>query len=138
MYLSGYLKQHQAEYYRRLSTIRVEGDWESWVTFFLEGVAVAAAEAERSIIAIASLVSADRRRLLASHKAGPASYRLFEMLPMMPRFTVERVRQKLETSFPTANAAVKVLEDLGIVSEMTGQKTNRSYGYKTYIDVLSR
>jgi len=138
MYLSGYLKQHQAEYYRRLSTIRVEGDWESWVTFFLEGVAVAAAEAQRSIIAIASLVSADRRRLLASHKAGPASYRLFEMLPMMPRFTVERVRQKLETSFPTANAAVKVLEDLGIVSEMTGQKTNRSYGYKTYIDVLSR
>jgi Fic family protein len=138
MYLSGYLKQHQAEYYRLLSMIRTEGDWESWVAFFLEGVAMAAADAERSIIAIASLVSADRRRLLASPKAGPASYRLFEMLPMMPRFTVERVRQKLETSFPTANAAVKVLEDLDIVSEMTGQKTNRSYGYKTYIELLSR
>lgn len=138
MYLSGYLKQHQAEYYRRLSAIRTDGDWETWVTFFLEGVAVAAADAEQSIIAIASLVSADRRRLLASSKAGTASYRLFEMLPMMPRFTIERVRHQLETSFPTANAAVKVLEDLGIVSEMTGQKTNRSYGYKPYIDLLSR
>jgi len=29
MYLSGYLKQHQAEYYRRLSAIRTEGDWET-------------------------------------------------------------------------------------------------------------
>lgn len=138
MYLSGYLKQHQTEYYRRLSIIRTEGDWESWVTFFLEGVAVAAADAERGIIAIASLVAADRRLLLASPKAGPASYRLFEMLPMMPRFTVESLRHKLETSFPTANAAVKVLEDLGIVSEMTGQKTNRSYGYKSYIALLSQ
>jgi len=47
MYLSGYLKQHQAEYYRRLSAVRTEGDWEGWVAFFLEAVASAAAEAER-------------------------------------------------------------------------------------------
>ena len=138
MYLSGYLKQHQMEYYRRLSLIRSEGVWEAWVVFFLEGVATAAADAERGIIAIASLVAADRRRLLESPKAGPASYRLFESLPMMPRFTIERVRQKLETSFPTANAAVKVLEDLGIATEMTGQKKNRSYSYLPYIELLSR
>ena len=138
MYLSGYLKQHQAEYYRRLSAIRTEGDWETWVTFFLEGVAVAAGDAERNIIEVASLVAADRKRLLQSPKAGPASYRLFEMLPIMPRFTIERVRQQLDTSFPTATAAVKVLEDLGIVAEMTGQKKNRSYSYQAYVELLSR
>jgi Fic family protein len=137
MYLSGYLKQHQAEYYRRLSNIRSEGDWEAWVTFFLEGVSVAAADAEHSIIEVASLIAADRKRLLQSPKAGPASYRLFEMLPMMPRFTIERVRQQLDTSFPTATAAVKVLEDLGIVTEMTGQKKNRSYSYQAYVELLS-
>ena len=138
MYLSGFLKQHQAEYYRRLSTIRTEGDWESWVSFFLEGVATAATDAEKNIIAVASLVAADRRRLLQSPKAGPASYRLFEMLPMMPRFTIERVRQKLDTSFPTATAAVKALEYLGIVMEMTGQKKNRSYSYQAYVELLTR
>ena len=138
MYLSGYLKQHQAEYYRRLSAIRTEGDWEGWVRFFLEGVAEAAADAERNIIAVASLVAADRKRLLNSPKAGPASYRLFEMLPMMPRFTIERVRQELDTTFPTATAAVKVLEDLGIVAEMTGQKKNRTYSYQGYVELLSR
>lgn len=136
MYLSGYLKQHQAEYYRRLSTIRTDGDWEGWVAFFLEAVAHAAAEAERSIVAIASLVAADRRKLLASSKAGPASYRLFEMLPMMPRFTIEHARQKLDTSFPTATAAVKVLEELGVVTEQTGQKRGRSYSYAAYVGLL--
>ena len=138
MYLSGFLKQHQAEYYRRLSIIRTEGDWESWVSFFLEGVAVAAADAERSIIDIASLIAADRRKLLQSPKASRASYRLFELLPMMPRFTVERARQQLETTFPTANAAVQVLEQLGIVVEVTGQKKNRSYSYQGYVDLLTR
>ncbi|MDO9235053.1 MAG: Fic family protein [Aquabacterium sp.] len=138
MYLSGYLKQYQSEYYRRLSAIRTDGDWESWVTFFLEGVATAASDAEKNIIEVASLVTGDRKRLLQSSKAGPASYRLFEMLPMMPRFTIERVRQQLDTSFPTAAAAVKVLEDLGIVTEMTGQKKNRSYSYQAYIELLSR
>lgn len=137
MYLSGYLKQHQAEYYRRLSGVRTEGDWEGWVAFFLEGVAKAALDAERNIVAIASLLAADRRRLLASPKAGPASYRLFELLPMMPRFTIEQVRQKLGASFPTATAAVKVLEELGLVVELTGQKKNRNYSYQPYVALLT-
>ena len=138
MYLSGYLKQHPMEYYRRLSLIRTEGDWEGWLAFFLEGVAVAANEAERCIIEIASLINADRKKLLAAEKAGPASYRLFELLPMMPRFTIDRVKQELDTTFPTANATIKMLEDLGIVTETTGQKKNRSYLYQGYVGKLSQ
>ena len=138
MYLSGYLKQHQAEYYRRLSAIRTDGDWESWVTFFLEGVSTAAGDAQRSVIEVASLITADRKRLLQSANVGSASYRLFEMLPTMPRFTIERVRQQLGTSFPTATAAVRALEEIGIVFEMTGQKKNRNYSYKAYVKLLSR
>ena len=138
MYLSGYLKQHQDEYYRRLSAIRGEGDWEGWVSFFLEGVAAASAAAERGIIDVASLITADRKQLLESAKAGPVSYRLFELLPMMPRFSVEHVRRRLETTFPTASAAVKLLEYLGIVAELTGQKKNRVYSYQAYVGLLSR
>jgi Fic family protein len=138
LYLSGYLKQHQAEYYRLLSGLRTEGNWEAWVSFFLDGITTAAADAERTIVDIATLIAADRRRLLDSPKSGAAAYRLFEMLPMMPRFTVERTRQKLDTSFPTANAAVKTLTELGIVTEMTGQRKNRSFGYQAYIELLTK
>lgn len=137
MYLSGYLKQHQTVYYQHLSRIRSEGAWEPWVSFFLEGVSTAAEQAERSIIAIASQVATDRRRLLSSSKATPAVYRLFETLPTMPRFTVERARQSLDTSYPTANAAIKTLQELGIVTELTGQKKHRSYSYQSYIDLLA-
>ncbi|MCY7316454.1 MAG: Fic family protein [Rubrivivax sp.] len=66
VYLGSDLKQNQAEYYRRLSAVRTDGDWAGWVTFSLDGVETAASDAERSIVAIASLVAADCRRLLAA------------------------------------------------------------------------
>ncbi len=138
LYLSGYLKRNQTEYYRLLSGTRADGNWEAWVSFFLAGVAESAAEAEANIVEVATLVTADRRRLLDASKATSAAYRLFEMLPMMPRFTVERVRQNLGTSFPTANAAVKLLAELGIVVEVTGQRKNRTFSYQAYIRLLSR
>ena len=138
MYLSGYLKQHQSEYYRRLSAIRTEGDWEGWVQFFLEAVQNAAAQSERAVVALASLVANDRRRLLAHPKANAISYRLFELLPTMPRLSVDRVREALQTTFPTANAAIKLLEALGILTELTGQKKNRTFSYAAYIQLLSQ
>jgi len=138
MYLSGYVKRHQREYYRLLSAVRTDGDWEAWVAFFLEAVEDAVTEAERDIVAIASLVAADRRRLLAAPRVGAVMLRLFELLPVMPRFTIEQVRRKLETTFPTATASVKLLQELGIVSELTGQKKNRSFSYSAYVELLAR
>ena len=137
MYLSGYLKQHQSEYYRRLSAIRTEGDWEGWVQFFLEAVQNAAAQSERAVVALASLVANDRRRLLAHPKANAVSYRLFELLPTMPRLSVDRVCGAMQTTFPTANSAIKLLEELGILTELTGQKKNRTFSYAAYIQLLA-
>jgi len=137
VYISGYLKQHQAEYVRRLSAVRTEGDWEGWVGFFLDGVETAATDAERGIVAIASLINADRKRLLAAPRVGAVALRLFELLPLMPRFTIEQARQKLDTTFPTATAAVKLLQDLGLLTELTGQKKNRLFSYAAYVELLA-
>jgi hypothetical protein len=90
------------------------------------------------IAALLGLITGDRRRLLAAPRVGAVALRLFELLPVTPRFTIEHVRQKLETTFPTATAAVNLLEDLAIVSELTGQKKNRSFSYRAYVELLAR
>lgn len=138
MYLSGYLKQHQSEYYQRLSAIRTRGDWEGWIQFFLEAVQNAATKSERDVVALASLVANDRRRILEHSKSNAVTYRLFELLPKMPRLSVERVRSVLQISFPTANTAIKLLEELGVLVEVTGQKKNRTFSYSAYIKILSQ
>jgi hypothetical protein len=46
-------------------------------------------------VASATLLSNDRRILLAGSNAGPSRYRLFETLPMMPRFTIDQLSRRL-------------------------------------------
>lgn len=135
--LSGFLKRHQQAYYQHLSAVRTHGNWEEWVSFFLQGVEAAASQAEQSIVAQASLIHTDRRRLLAAPRVSATAYRLFELLPTMPRFTIDGVKKALETTFPTANAAVGLLEELGIVVEVTGQKKNRSFSYAAYVALMA-
>jgi hypothetical protein len=69
---------------------------------------------------------------------GTYSISIFEKLPMMPRFTIQAIRQQLDTTFPTATAAVMALQALGIVTEITGQKKNRQYSYQSYVELLSQ
>ncbi|MBP2199236.1 Fic family protein [Pantoea cypripedii] len=136
LYVSGYLKSHQEEYYRCLSEIRSDGNWEQWITFFLEGVEIAAEEAQKSIIQIASLIAMHRKRLLANASTSLPTMRLFELLPVMPRLTVERAQAELSVTFPTASAAIKVLEATDILVETTGRARGKSYVYKDYVDLL--
>ncbi|MCK5068958.1 MAG: Fic family protein [Desulfocapsa sp.] len=39
LYLSRYINRNKATYYRLLQEVRVQGDWEEWLLFILEGVA---------------------------------------------------------------------------------------------------
>jgi Fic family protein len=62
LYLSLYFKGHREEYYRRLGAVRVNGDWEGWLRFFLEGVRTVADEAVSAVREMSALVTADRAR----------------------------------------------------------------------------
>jgi Fic family protein len=45
LHLSYYFKLHRTEYYDRLMAVRLAGDWEGWIRFFLTGVVQTAREA---------------------------------------------------------------------------------------------
>jgi Fic family protein len=48
LYLSYYFKQNRMEYYDRLMAVRIKGDWENWIKFFLRGIASVSDEATES------------------------------------------------------------------------------------------
>lgn len=136
LYVSGYLKRHQRVYYDRLSAIRHEGDWEGWVSFFLEAVEAAADEAQNSIVALAACIAEDRKRVLALGTSTLATLRLFELLPTMPRINIDRAAQVLEVSAPTAAKAISGLQVAGVLQETTGRARNQSFLYARYVQLL--
>ncbi|MGO1540133.1 MAG: Fic family protein [Luteimonas sp.] len=135
-YVSGYLKQHQSAYYERLSAIRQDGDWDGWVSFFLEAVEAAADDAQAGIVAIATLIAEDRKRVLDIGTSTLATLRLFELLPTMPRITIDRAAKVLEVSNPTATKAIQGLREADVLRETTGRLRNQSFLYSRYVELL--
>jgi Fic family protein len=136
LYLSLFFKQHRAEYYRLLNAVRLEGAWEAWVAFFLEGVSTIADEAATTARDLFVLVNKDRGRVLGARNSSVTAARLLELLPRRPMVTIPAIVRLLKTSKPTAAKAVSVLERLGILKETTGRRRDRTYGYRAYLERL--
>jgi Fic family protein len=136
LYLSLYLKQNQAAYYRWLSAVRTEGDWTGWLRFFLDGVAEIADDATRAVRGLYARVSEDRRTLLATPGVTVTAIQLFEQLPEHPVITMPGVTRLLSTSKPTAGKAIEVLIRVGILAEVGAKKRDRLYRYAGYLERL--
>ena len=134
LYLSLFFKRNQPEYYRRLGTVRTDGDWEGWIDFFLDGVSTIAEEAIALVCELFALVSRDRARILESRMASVTAIRLFELLPRHPMLTVALAMKLTDTSKPTATRAIDMLGTTGVLVETTGKKRDRSFAYQAYIN----
>ena len=133
LYLSLFFKRHREDYYRRLSAVRVDGDWEGWLDFFLDGVATIADEAVESARELFSLIAADRARILAHPGTSIVALRLFELLPRHPVLSVAAVMRHVQTTKPTAGRAIELLVAAGVLVETTGRKRDRSFVYQAYL-----
>lgn len=136
LYLSLFLKRHRDDYNRRLNAVRVDGDWEGWLDFFLDGVATIADEAVASARELFALVAEDRARVLVHDGMSVGALRLFELLTRHPIVTVASAMKLVETSKPTASRAIELLVQTGVLVESTGRKRDRSYAYRAYLDRL--
>jgi Fic family protein len=136
LYLSLYLKQNQAAYYRWLEAIRTEGDWVGWLRFLLVGVVEIADDATRTARTLYARVTEDRRVLLETAGATVTAIQLFEQLPEHPIVTMPSVTRLLSISKPTAGKAIDVLIRAGILVEVGERKRDRLYRYKGYLRLL--
>ncbi|ACB01031.1 MULTISPECIES: Fic family protein [Cyanophyceae] len=137
LYISYYFKKYRTRYYDLLQGVRDAGDWESWLKFFLRGIAETANEAARTARQIVQLKEEHRILLLErmGRKSGNA-IALLETLYFKPIFTVEHAMEVTRLSYPNANRLVKDLCNIGLLEEITGQKRNRAFCYAPYLAVF--
>jgi len=137
LYLSVYLKEHQAEYYEHLDSIRKSGAWTNWFRFFLEGVQQVAANAATTASALGRQVTKNRKILLSAESITVSAIQLFELLPGHPVISTPLVTRLLNTTKPTAGKAIELLQQNNVLSELGDRKRDRLYCYKSYLDILT-
>jgi Fic family protein len=137
LYLSLYLKQHRAEYYRLLDAVRHDGDWEAWVTFFLEGVNQSATSAVETAHRLLALFQADKQRVQSIGRQSGTTLKVFDALCQRPIGTIGDIAKRADVSFATSSRAIETLKRLDIVNEITGRARDRVFVYRDYVMILN-
>jgi Fic family protein len=137
LYLSLYLKQNREEYYGLLDRVRKDGDWESWIEFFLNGVQQSAEGAVSTAQRLAGLFQEDRNRIQRQGRAAGSALRVHDVLKERPVISLQDITRRAALSFPAASSGMALLEDVGVAKELTGKKRNRAFGYSRYLAILA-
>lgn len=136
LYLSLFFKEHRATYYDLLDRVRREGDWERWLTFFLEGVESTADNAVTTARRLAEMFARDQGRIQAEGRRAGSALRVHGVLKERPITSIGDVHRRTGLSFPAAAAAMDLLVRLGIAREVTGRRRDRFFAYEEYITIL--
>lgn len=138
LYLSLYFKTHRQEYYDLLQRVRTEGDWESWLSFFVTGVKETAESAVQTANALVKLFDADRRRIQVIGRITSSALRVHHALQHSPVISVSKAAHMTGLTVPTITSSLLALEKAGIARELTGQQRGRLFGYEEFIKILSQ
>jgi len=134
LYLSYYFKLYRSEYYEKLMNVRLNGDWESWIKFFLKGVAFVAEEAINTAKNILQL----RERCLSKIANQNSNFiKLLDRLFEDPVITKKEASDLLNVATGTAGSIVDAFCDMGILIDTTPKKQRyKKYLFSEYFELL--
>jgi len=137
LYMSLFLKKHRSLYYEYLNAVRFEGNWEQWISFFLEGIYVTAKDAKNILKSIQQLFNKDLEKIKTLKRAKESALAVFERFKQKPLLTVSELVKLTKLSKPTIAKTIEHLMKFGIVKPATDKSWGQIYSYQKYIDKLN-
>ncbi|HEY4364319.1 MAG TPA: Fic family protein [Bryobacteraceae bacterium] len=124
LYMSAFFEREKERYMDLLFGVSTKGDWESWISFCLQGVVEQALDTEKRCDKLVGLHRDFHGRL----KGG--SVRLSTLVDSLfesPVVLVTRVKETFRVTYHTAKADLEKLTRLGIVEPLPDMKTITYY-----------
>lgn len=137
LYLSLFFKKNRQSYYDLLQRVRTEGDWESWLRFFLEGVLQTSDQAVDAARRTVQMFEQHRRTLERYKRSAASALRLQEAMQRKPVLSIGGAAQLTGLTVPTVTAALEKMGNEGLVEEVTGRRRDRVFVYTPYVRLLS-
>ena len=123
LYLSRYINQNKADYYRLLQKVRTDNAWEEWVLYILDGVEQTSLQTIKVIEGIKKLMQSHKDRM-RSELPKIYSQDLLNNLFRHPYTKIDFVMEETGVSRKTAAKYLDELDKLGIVSKQKIWKDN--------------
>ncbi len=135
LYLSRYIIQHKAAYYRLLSLVTKEQDWAPWILFILDGVEETCTWTTDKIKSIRELMEHTGQYV---QKRLPKMYtwELVELLFKQPYCRIGNLVDSGIAKRQTASVYLKQLCELGVLREVKSGREN-IFVHPKYIELLT-
>jgi Fic family protein len=117
LYLSRYINQHKADYYRLLQAVRTDGAWEEWLIFMLDGVEQMAGQTTRLVHRIRDLML-DHKVRLRNELPRIYSQDLLNNMFSHPYSKIAFVERDLRVSRITATRYLDELTRIGLMRKL--------------------
>lgn len=139
LYISYYLKLNRIEYYDRMTQVRRTGDYEQWVTFFLQAFAASAEDAISTIDRLTELHDKNVNLFNNLTKRQHTSVlNVFTYLESNPIIDVQKTANALNVSYNTVSKVISILVEYGILQQTAKSGKTRIYSYTEYLDILRK
>ena len=138
IYISYFLKKNQIEYYDRITEVRQSGNYEQWVSFFLEAVSSAAKDSMTTIEDLRDIHERNIERLPKTNRKNDNVRRVFDYIEQHPIIDIRKTSEALALSYNTVSTAVNKLVQIGILKDTTNYSRNRVFVYEEYINIIKR
>ncbi len=135
LYLSAFFEHHRDEYYDLLLKVSLKGNWREWLEFFLKAVAEQSEDAVSRSRRLLELLR-EYSQLAREKRLSPTAVQLVELIFMKPVLNVKTVQESLGVSFPSAQNAISLLEQAGILTEITGRRRAKTYSAVEIVKAL--
>ena len=136
LYISYFLKKNRIEYYDRMSEVRLKGNYEQWIKFFLEAVYESAKDAVETIDKLTALHDKNCAKITNLGRRAKNGMRVFEYLESNPIIEIKKTSQELDIAFNTISSVIKDLINIGVLEQTSTQSRNRTFVYKEYLEIL--
>ncbi len=133
LYLSDFFERNRQLYYENLTRVRTKDDIKQWFKFFLVGVIETAKGSILTFDKIMKLQKVVDEKLQNLGSRTNSARTVVNQLYVKPLIDVQKVIEITKLSPPTAYKLVGELEELGIISEITGAKRGKQYWFHEYI-----
>lgn len=136
LYLSLYFKKHRSAYYDALQGVRTNGDWETWLRFYLEGVEEVSTQAAGTANKLVTMFEKHRHEIKQLGRAAGTAHALHDSFKKRCFLSIPAAQKDMGLTFPATNDAMANLVKLGFVKEITGKQRNRVFSYEPYLKAL--
>lgn len=138
LYISYFLKRNRVEYYDRLMEVRLKGNFEQWIKFFLRAILDSAQDAIETIEKLVELHQKNLSAVSQTGKAAKTIIKVFSYVEEHPIIDIKKTSQALKLSFNAVSNAVNVMIGLNILRQTENVQRSRVFAYEEYLAILRR